>query len=329
MVTDLPVMTYSIYKLTFAPYMEGLIPGKLSKAKLKKLVSCVFDAINSDIHYETGCHKPVQPDETAVKDSQKWLAYTKVERESLIPLNEDITHVKKTDNDYPFINILFDCSREDAIFIAIQKNDRFAAPEVSRKGLVSYFNQVFIAKAEEDPDFQYTISIEPMLLAKHFWSRLRMACSQEGGDIKDMYLRVKNPDMEPVFKQDDEAWHAMYYIAKLRKAISASESGVNFGYDEGRCADIDVAERIFGRFVNVALQNSFEVCAKFKNGKVLSSSQVEAARYPLPGYIVGEMEEGSVKPLPPQDLRMGKLQEWFEKIYQDMKDIEEIDHAEE
>ena len=30
MVTDLPVMTYSIYKLTFAPYMEGLIPGKLS-----------------------------------------------------------------------------------------------------------------------------------------------------------------------------------------------------------------------------------------------------------------------------------------------------------
>ena len=59
MVTDLPVMTYSIYKLTFAPYMEGLIPGKLSKAKLKKLVSCVFDAINSDIHYETGSHKPV------------------------------------------------------------------------------------------------------------------------------------------------------------------------------------------------------------------------------------------------------------------------------
>lgn len=83
MVTDLPVMTYSIYKLTFAPYMEELIPGKLSKAKLKKLVSCVFDAINSDIHYETGSHKPVQPDETAVKDSQKWLAYTKVERESL------------------------------------------------------------------------------------------------------------------------------------------------------------------------------------------------------------------------------------------------------
>ena len=90
MVTDLPVMTYSIYKLTFAPYMEGLIPGKLSKAKLKKLVSCVFDAINSDIHYETGSHKPVQPDETAVKDSQKWLAYTKVERESLIPLNGEL-----------------------------------------------------------------------------------------------------------------------------------------------------------------------------------------------------------------------------------------------
>lgn len=91
-----------------------------------------------------------------------------------------------------------------------------------------------------------------------------MACSQGGGDIKDMYLRVKNPDMEPVFKQDDEAWHAMRCIAKLRKAIGASESGVNFGYDEDRCADIDVAERIFGRFVNVALQNSFEVCAKFK-----------------------------------------------------------------
>ena len=51
MVTDLTVMTYSIYKLTFAPYMKGLVPGKLSKAKLKKLVSCVFDAINSDIHY--------------------------------------------------------------------------------------------------------------------------------------------------------------------------------------------------------------------------------------------------------------------------------------
>lgn len=135
--------------------------------------------------------------------------------------------------------------------------------------------------------------------------------------------------MAPVFEQNDEAWIAMRYIAKTRKAISASESGVNFGYDEDHQADIDVAERTFGRFVNVALQNSFEVCAKFKNGKVLSSSQVEAARYPLPGYIVGEMEEGSVKPLPPQDLRMGKLQEWFEKIYQDMKDIEEIDHAEE
>ena len=66
-----------------------------------------------------------------------------------------------------------------------------------------------------------------------------------------------------------------------------------------------------------------------KNGKVLSSSQVEAACYTLPGYIVGEMDEGSEMPLPPQDVRMGKLQEWFEKIYQDMKDIEEIDHAEE
>lgn len=90
-----------------------------------------------------------------------------------------------------------------------------------------------------------------------------------------------------------------------------------------------MAERTFGRFVNVALQNSFEVCAKFKNGKVLSSSQVEAVCYTLPGYIVGDMEEGSAMLLPPQDLRMGKLQEWFEKIYQDMKDIEEIDHAEE
>lgn len=329
MVTDLTVMTYSIYKLTFAPYMKGLVPGKLSKAKLKKLVSCVFDAINSNIHYETGSHKPVQPDETAVKDSQKWLAYTKVERESLIPLNEEVTHIKKTDNDYPFINILFDCSHDDAIFIAIQKNDRFAAPEVTRKGLASYFNQVFIDKAKDDPDFQYTISIEPMLLAKHFWSRLRMACSQDGGDIKDMYLRVKNPDMAPVFEQNDEAWIAMRYIAKTRQAISASESGVNFGYKDGHCADIDMAERLFGRFVNVALQNSFEICVKLKNGKVLSSSQVEAACYTLPGYIVGEMDEGSEMPLPPQDVRMGKLQEWFEKIYQDMKDIEEIDHAEE
>lgn len=42
MAADLTVMTYSIYKLTFAPYMEELIPGKLSKAKLKKLVSCVL-----------------------------------------------------------------------------------------------------------------------------------------------------------------------------------------------------------------------------------------------------------------------------------------------
>ena len=168
-----------------------------------------------------------------------------------------------------------------------------------------------------------------MLLAKHFWSRLRMACSQDGGDIKDMYLRVKNPDMAPVFEQNDEAWIAMRYIAKTRQAISASESGVNFGYKDGHCADIDMAERLFGRFVNVALQNSFEICVKLKNGKVLSSSQVEAACYTLPGYIVGEMDEGSEMPLPPQDVRMGKLKEWFEKIYQDMKDIEEIDHAEE
>ena len=29
MATDLPVMTYSIYKLTFAPYMGKLEPGKL------------------------------------------------------------------------------------------------------------------------------------------------------------------------------------------------------------------------------------------------------------------------------------------------------------
>ena len=42
MAIDSTVITYSIYKLTFAPYMEGLIPGKLSKAKLKKLVSCVL-----------------------------------------------------------------------------------------------------------------------------------------------------------------------------------------------------------------------------------------------------------------------------------------------
>ena len=35
---------------------------------------------------------------------------------------------------------------------------------------------------------------------------------------------------------------------------------------------------------------------------------------------MGEMDEGSEMPLPPQDVRMGKLQEWFEKIYQDMKD---------
>lgn len=94
-----------------------------------------------------------------------------------------------------------------------------------------------------------------------------MACSQDGGDIKDMYLRVKNPDMAPVFEQNDEAWIAMRYIAKTRKAISASESGVNFGYKDGHCADIDVAERLFGRFVNVALQNSFEICVKLKMAK--------------------------------------------------------------
>ena len=45
MATDLTAMTYSIYKLTFAPYMEELKPVKLSKAKLQKLVSCVFDEI--------------------------------------------------------------------------------------------------------------------------------------------------------------------------------------------------------------------------------------------------------------------------------------------
>lgn len=314
--------TYSIFKLTFTPYMQGL--ASITPAQLEKAIDFLFQKIDSNIQYETGAGVQVKADKETVKAEGLHLAYIRIQRESQVWLSEEDTHAQKAAQDYPYINVLFDARHDDAIFVAIQHNKRFATPEVSSRGLKEYFNKVFAQAGNDDEDLQLTVDLQPMRLAKYFWSRLKSYSSNHQDLVKDLFWRVQNPCEQPICNGQSEAYIAMRYIAKTRDAIKAVNSNINFGFDENNEADIQSAERAFGEFVAAAIQNGYQVEAHMFSGKKFSSSQIEAATYALNDNVVGDEEEDSELPALSIQDQMKRMGEWFDMIYKEMKEIETI-----
>lgn len=319
--------SYSIYQLTFSSYLKGF-GSVVPKEKLSKLADFIFENINGKITYQTGSKEDVQSDPVNRMVKFNHIACTRIQRHAFATLTENGTHQKNDKiDDYPCINVLFDCRTPDVILIAVQKNARFATPEITQRGLQSYFESIFQEKVKEDNDFCFNILIEPMRLARDFWGRLGMQCQKEDDKIKNLSLRVKNPDRLSLEETRDMEWMAMKAIARLRKRLGSKDSDVNFGFDDEHCIEVKTAEQNLGKYVAAAMQDGFEVCAMMHSGRTFSSSSVEAANYMLGKEVVGdydnveeEITDAMVK------AQTKKLAEWFDKIHKDYADIQEMNN---
>lgn len=298
----------------------------VSKEKLSKLADFIFENINGKITYQTGGKEDVQSDPVNRMVKFNHIACTRIQRHAIVPLTENGTHKADKTDDYPCINVLFDCRTPDVIFIAVQKNARFATPEITQKGLQSYFDSVFQEKGKEDADYLCNIQVEPMRLARDFWGRLGMQCQKEDDKIKNLSLKVKNPERLSLGETNDMEWMAMKAIATLRARLGSKDSDVNFGFDDSHCIEVKTAELNLGKYVAAAMQDGFEVYATMRSGRTYSSSSVEAANYNLDKEVVADYDENEEITDSMVKAQIKKLAEWFDKIHKDYADIQEMNN---
>lgn len=313
--------SYDIYKLSFVPFMSNENP--MSKDRLQRYIDFIYESIGGEIKYSTPKSGEVVADKETVKFTNHKLAYTRMQKKSNVRLTEKDTHVAITEEDYPSINVLFDCSRLDVIFIAIQRKDKFGkTTEQARKGLQQYFDRK-LGNWEEKSSAEYNVKIEPMHLSKVFWNKVAMYC-RNNNEISRLYLVFKDVKKEP-FMEANEPREMLVasYIAEMREDMSSSDCNLSFGFDSNQQADIIAAERSFTKITNYALRNTFEVIAKMKSGVRLSSSKQSPASYLLGKDIVGDSSSDDKSVLATEQEQ--GLVAWFDNIYKDLTEIQKVD----
>lgn len=313
---------YDIYKLSFVPFM-GSQAKPMPKKELQRYIDFIYESIGGEIKFATQNEVEVMADKETVKFKKRKLAYTRIQKKKEVHLTEKDTHAVKTEEDYPCINVLFDCSRIDVIFIAIQRKDKFGdTKKIAQKGFQQYFDSK-LGDWEEASPAEYMVRIEPMHLSKVFWSKIMMLC-KNNDDISRLSLVIKDVKKEPLMETTEPKEQIIAsYIAEMRDDMGSSDSEMSFGFNGNQQADIAAAERSFSRFANFALRNSFEVVAKMKSGKKMSSSAQTPASYQLEKCIVGDSasEDESISPSAQEQ----GLADWFANIYKDLTEIQKVD----
>lgn len=311
---------YDIYKLSFVPYMRNEKP--MSKEMLQRYVDFIYESIGGEMEFITNGEVEVMADKETVKFKNSRLAYTRLQKKKEVRLTEKDTHAVKTEEDYPCINVLFDCSRLDVIFIAIQRKDKFGKTQKTRNGLQQYFDSK-LGNWEENSSVEYLVKIDPMHLSKVFWSKIAMLC-RNNDEIKRLELIIKDVKKQPLMDvQEPVEQMIASYIAEMRDEMNSSDCNLSFGFSSDQQTDIAAAERSFSKFANYALRNTFEIVAKMKSKKRLSSSKEEPASFHLSKDIVGDSasDDKLISPIKQEE----RLMAWFNQIYRDLTEIKKVD----
>lgn len=305
---------FFIFRLTFSSYMEGLNDKVSDDEKIlaaKQLLAC----IDVNMTFPDGKSIPVEADPPNRLDDGK-IVYTRISRESLETLNAKSTHKEEKVKNYPYFNVVFDFRHPtDYILVAIEhKSKAFANIDFVRQGLERYFKQSIR---------DYDVNLRSASLSHRFWRRIEQKCAGNAAQLKS--LSVEIPDVNSAFPLDVNDEEQAFLSSFLLMIRGAGGDDAHFGFgakDDGKCLEVGRVKENWGRVVRLACQNGYVIKARLDNGMEVSSAVDAPAVYEMDKRMVGDgNEEADEQKMTLQEQKR-RLEEWFDKIYTELKDIE-------
>lgn len=300
---------FHVFRLTFNSQFEGL-GTRISDEEKQRAARQLFECISEKMTFLDGNSNPVEADPPDKLDS--CIVYTRMSRETLETLTAKGTHEENKVKDYPYFNVVFDFRHPtDYILVAIERKSRaFANVDFVRQGLERYFNQHIT---------EWGVSLRAASLSRRFWHRIEQKCVSNATQLKS--LSVEIPDVSTSFpldvSADEQAFLSTFLL--MVKNVGADDARFGFGANgDGKWLEVDRVRESWGRVVHLACQNGYVIKAKLVNGMEVSSAVDAPAVYRMDKGILGDGGKETIS----LQVRLQKIKEWFDKIYQELKEIE-------
>ncbi len=305
---------FHVFRLTFNSQFEGLGTSISDEEKLRAARQ-LFDCIDEKMTFLDGNSHPVEADPPDKLDA--CIVYTRMSKETLETLTAKGTHKENKVKDYPYFNVVFDFRHPlDYILVAIERKSRaFSNVGTVSQGLECYFNQHIT---------EWGVRLRAASLSRRFWYRIEQKCLSGATRLKSVSVEI--PDVGtsfPLDVSDDEQAFLSSFLQMVRK-VGADGARFAFGAGgDGKWLEVDRVRENWGRVVHLACQNGYVIKARLGNGLEVSSAVDAPAVYQMDKRILGD---GGEEKIPLQE-RWQKIKEWFDKIYQELKEIEREEEA--
>lgn len=306
---------FHIFRLTFSSYLEGL-DGKVTDGEKLLAAQHLFECVGEKMTFPDGNSTLVESDPPDRFGGN--IVYTRISRETQETLNDKgSSHKEKKVKDYPYFNVVFDFRHPaDYILVAIERKSRaFANIDFVRQGLERYFKQCV-----KDND----VNLRAASLSRRFWHRVEQKCADSNTQLKSVAVEI--PDVNSTFPLDvsDEEQAFLSSFLLMTKGAGAGDAHFGFGAnEEGKYLEVNRVRESWGKVVHLACQNGYVIKAKLGDGMVVSSAADAPAVYRMDKRILDDGSEETDEERMPLPERERRLTEWFDKIYAELKNIEQ------
>ena len=306
---------FHIFRLTFRSLLDGL-NGQVSDGEKQLAAQQLFESIGEKMTFLDGNQTPVETD--PANRFGRSIVYTRISREKLETLNDrGTTHRENKVNDYPYFNVVFDFRHPtDYILVAIERNQRaFSNILTVSQGLEQYFRQ-------QAPSVE--VNLRAASLSRQFWHTVEQKCLIHSTPLKGVMVEISDVDNEFPFDVSDEERLFLSTLMHMTRGAGASDAHFGFGAgEEGKCLEVSQVSESMMRVWQLAGRSGFVIRARLGNGMEVSSAVDAPAVYPMDKRIVGDGGEKPGEEKMPLAEQEQKLKDWFDKIYSELKGIEE------